>query len=150
MKNKMIHKLLFGLMFITLWSYAETCFDNKLDEVPIRAFIKEIIVDIEKSRVDRLASKFTYPLSAFAFKFKNKEEFFAQWQKDARLKSFMELKVYDEEDKYKGTVTSKDSRSLRVFYKECQTVQFAITPGMIFDVEKASNRYKIVSWTSVY
>jgi len=130
--------------------YAQTCLNKKNNDVEIRAFIKKIIVDIEKSRLNALASKFRYPLNALAFNFKNKEEFVTQWQKDTRLKGFMELKLYAENDKYNSTVTSKDSRSLRVFYKECQTVQFAITPGMIFDVEKTSNRYKIVSWTSVY
>ncbi len=150
MKHQMIYKLLFGLLFFMQWGYAQTCLNKKNNDVEIRTFIKKIIVDIEKSRVNALASKFRYPLNALAFNFKNKEEFVTQWQKDTRLKGFMELKLYAENDKYNSTVTSKDSRSLRVFYKECQTVQFAITPGMIFDAEKTSNRYKIVSWTSVY
>ena len=53
-------------------------------------------------------------------------------------------------DKYAGTRRSKDSNTLKVSYTECKTVQFAITPGMIFDVEKIENRYKIVFWTTVY
>ncbi len=129
---------------------SENCLDKKIDDIKIRGFIKEIIVDIEKSRIKSLAEKFQYPLSVLAFEFKSKEEFIAQWEKDGMLKRFMELKKYDENDKYTGTVTAKDYSKLQIFYTECKQVQFGITPGMIFDVEKISNRYKIVTWSSVY
>ena len=146
----MIHKILFGLIFISLWGHAENCLNPKEDDAQIRAFIKEIIIDIEKSRVASLANKFQYPLSALAFKFKNREAFISRWKKDGLLKSTMELKVYDENDKYVGTTTVQDSSKLKIYYTKCKTVQFAITPGMMFNVKKISNRYKIVFWTSVY
>ena len=146
----MIDKILFSLIFISLWGHAENCLNPKADDAQIRAFIKEIIIDIEKSRVASLASKFQYPLSALAFQFKNREAFITRWKKDSLLKSTMELKVYDENDKYVGTVKAKDSSKIQIHYTKCKTAQFAITPGMMFDVKKISNRYKIVFWTSVY
>ena len=143
-------RILLGLMLFIYTGHAETCLDKKIDDIKIRKFIKEIIVDIEKSKVTSLADKFQYPLSALAFEFKSKEEFIMQWGKDSMLKGFMELKAYDENDKYTGTVTSKDYSKVQIFYTDCKRVQFGITPGMIFDVEKISNRYKIVMWSSVY
>jgi len=149
MKNTMMYKLLFGLLLISQWGHTETCLNKKMDEVQIRAFIKEIIVDIEKSKVDLLSQKFQYPLDMFEFRFKNKDEFVLQWTKDNRLKGYMELKVYDENDKYTGTTTPKESSTMQIHYTEWKTVQFAITPGMIFDVKKIANGYKIVRWSSV-
>lgn len=146
----MIHKLVFGVIFMGQYGHAEACLNKKVDDIQIRAFVKEIIIDIEQSRVHSLANKFRYPQDALGFEFKSKDDFVSQWKKDGRLKSAMELKMYDENDKYAETTRPKDSNTLKVFYRECKTVQFGITPGMIFDVEKIEGRYQIVFWTSVY
>jgi len=150
MKNKIILKLLLGFLFLSHMASATECLNKSKDDKTIRAFIKEIIVDIEKSRVHSLSKKFHYPLNALAFRFKSKEEFVSQWGKDSMLQGFMELKNYDENDKYTGTTTSEDASKLKIFYTECKTVQFAITPGMIFNVMIIDNSYNIVSWTSAY
>ena len=92
----MIYKLVFGFILLSQFVYAEICLSKEVDDIHIRAFIKEIIIDIEQSRISSLANKFQYPQNALAFAFKSKDDFVFQWKKESRLKSVMELKTYDE------------------------------------------------------
>jgi len=118
------------------------------DSLEIKEFVKDLIFEIKHNNVEKLSSKFIYPVSMFDFSFENKKKFITQWNKNDRLKNYLSLDIYDENDEFIGK--SNFSNTQIIFYqsnrKGCYKIQFGLGSGLLFEVGRIEDKLKIVKF----
>jgi hypothetical protein len=119
----------------------------KSDSLKVNIFVKEIINEIKKNKVELLSLKFDYPISMFSFSFQNKKEFIKEWNNNnGELKNYLSIEIYDENDVYIG---ESNFMNTEIFFspskddKECYKVQFGIGSGLLFDLKKEGEELKV-------
>ncbi len=119
-----------------------TGIEQEGDTVKIELFVENFITNLNDYDEKELSEKFNYPIAMFEFSFKSKEEFIQQWHLDDRLKNYLSLDIYDENDQYIGR---SDIENTKIFYLKGKksVAQFGIGSGLIFNVDKIKNELKL-------
>lgn len=119
---------------------------KSLDSIFVKKFVKAFINDVKSENIVGLSEKFRYPIEMFEFEFKSKEEFIKQWKLNSKLKEYLSLKKYNENDEYNGDSTVKNTTIHYFIDSETgdSTAQFGLGSGLIFDIKRIENHLIII------